>query len=127
MDVDLVPDPATANLEKLEALLRDLGGKVDVGDRLLEGSAIRTFLRTGDRTLVITDFGRIDVLQGLPQIPSFSSLAQRAHPIDIDGLRVTVCSLEDLLQMKQASDRPRDRDDVEALEAARADEPPTGL
>jgi predicted nucleotidyltransferase len=118
-DVDLVPDPSPKNLERLDALLVELGGKVEVGERLLESSAIRTFLRTGDRTLVLTEFGRVDVLQGLPQVPSFSALDQRATSVDIDGLVVKVCSLDDLLGMKRASDRPRDRDDLEALEAVR--------
>jgi predicted nucleotidyltransferase len=118
-DIDLVPDPSTENLARLDALLVELGGKVEVGERLLESGAIRTFLRTGDRTLVLTDLGRIDVLQGLPQVPAFASLDARATEVDIDGLVVKVCSLDDLLAMKRASDRPRDRDDLEALEAAR--------
>jgi predicted nucleotidyltransferase len=126
-DVDLVPDPAPANLEKLESLLQELGGKVEVDGRLLEGSAIRTFLRTGDRTLVVTDHGRVDVLQGLPQVPPFAALDERARTVEIDGLRIRVCSLEDLIEMKRASDRPRDRDDLEALEAARGEEPPAGV
>jgi predicted nucleotidyltransferase len=50
-----------------------------------------------------------------------------AQTVDIDGLEVRVCSLEDLLEMKRSSDRPRDRDDLEALEAARGDEPADGL
>jgi predicted nucleotidyltransferase len=75
--------------------------------------------------LVLTDLGRIDVLQGLPQIPAFGALDERAVEVDIDGLVVKVCSFDDLLAMKRASDRPRDRDDLEALEAARrGDEPP---
>jgi hypothetical protein len=100
-------------------LLVDLGGRVEVGESLLEPSAIRTFLRTGDRTLVLTDLGRIDVLQGLPQVPSFATLDEKASEVDIDGLEVKVCSLDDLLAMKRASDRPRDRDDLKALEEAR--------
>jgi predicted nucleotidyltransferase len=118
-DIDLVPDPSAENLARLDALLVELGGKVEVGERLLESGAIRTFLRTGDRTLVLTDLGRIDVLQGLPQVPTFTSLDARATEVDIEGLVVKVCSLDDLLAMKRASDRPRDRDDLEALEAAR--------
>ena len=118
-DVDLVPDPSAENLARLDALLVELGGRVEVGERLLAPAAIGTFLRTGDRTLVLTDLGRIDVLQGLPQVPSFAALDERASEVDIDGLVVKVCSLEDLLAMKRASDRPRDRDDLEALEAAR--------
>ncbi|HEX6456600.1 MAG TPA: nucleotidyltransferase [Solirubrobacterales bacterium] len=116
-DVDLVPDPDRANLGRLDALLRELGGKVDVGGRLLEPRAIATFLRTGDRTLVRTDLGEIDVLQGLPQVPRFEELEQGAKVIDLDGLAVRVCSLEHLLGMKRASDRSRDQDDIRALEA----------
>ena len=123
-DVDLVPDPAPENLERLNIALRDLGGRVEVGDRLLEGSAIRTFLRAGDRTLVLTELGRIDVLQGLPQIPRYSALEQNATAVELDGLILRVCSLEDLLEMKRASDRPRDREDLEALEAGRESDPP---
>ena len=117
-DVDVVPDPAPENIAKLDALLRALGGKVDVGGRLLEPDAITTFLRTGDRTLVATDLGQVDVLQGLPQVPPYADLEERAEDVDLDGLAIRVCSLEHLLEMKRASDRPRDRDDLEALEAA---------
>jgi predicted nucleotidyltransferase len=121
-DVDVVPEPSKENLARLDALLAELGGKVDVGGRLLESDAISTFLRTGDRTLVVTDLGRVDVLQGLPQVPTFEVLDAEASDVQIDGLAVRVCSLEHLLAMKRASERPRDRDDVEALEAAQADE-----
>jgi predicted nucleotidyltransferase len=117
-DVDVVPDPSAENLAKLDAVLRELGGKVDVGGRLLDADAISTFLRTGDRTLVVTELGQVDVLQGLPQVPRFEVLDQEATEIDLDGLVVRVCSLNHLLEMKRASDRPRDRDDLEALEAA---------
>lgn len=117
-DVDVVPDPSSENLAKLDAVLRELGGKVDVGGRLLDTDAVSTFLRTGDRTLVVTDLGQVDVLQGLPQVPRFEALDDEAADIDLDGMIVRVCSLNHLLEMKRASDRPRDRDDLEALEAA---------
>jgi hypothetical protein len=117
-DVDIVPDPSPDNLERLDALLAGLGGKVDVDGRLLDSNAISPFLKTGDRTLVITDLGRVDVLQGLPQIPSFVDLDAKATEVDMDGLAVRVCSFDHLLEMKRASQRPRDRDDLEALEGA---------
>jgi predicted nucleotidyltransferase len=119
-DVDVVPDPAPENLTRLDALLCELGGRVDVGGRLLDATSISTFLRIGDRTLVTTDLGDVDVLQGLPQVPSFATLDERAADVDIDGLVVRVCSLEHLLEMKRSSDRPRDRDDIDALEAAQS-------
>ncbi len=126
-DVDLVPDPSPENLARLDALLVGLGGKVEVGGRLLGSSAIRTFLRTGDRTLVLTALGRIDILQGLPQVPSFAALDERSSEVDLEGLTVKVCSFDDLVTMKRASDRPRDRDDLEALEAAREGRGPGAL
>jgi hypothetical protein len=119
--VDVVPDPAGPNLSRLDGLLKELGGRVDVGGRLLEANSISTFLRTGDRTLVATDLGHVDVLQGLAQVPSFATLDAAATEVEIDGLVVRVCSLEHLLDMKRASERARDREDVEALEAAQGD------
>jgi predicted nucleotidyltransferase len=117
-DVDVVPDPDPENLAKLDELLRGLGGKVDVGGQLLDSNSITTFLRTGDRTFVRTELGQIDILQGLPQVPRYEDLEKQAKEIDIDGLEVQVCSLEHLLEMKRASSRPRDHDDIQALEAA---------
>jgi predicted nucleotidyltransferase len=117
-DVDVVPDPDPENLAKLDKLLQELGGKVDLGGRLLDSASISTFLRTGDRTFVHTELGQVDVLQGLPQIPRYEELERQAKQIDIDGLEVRVCSFEHLLEMKRASDRPRDHDDLEVLEAA---------
>ena len=118
-DVDFVPDPDPENLARLDALLTELGGRVDVGGKLLAGTAISTFLRTGDRTLVATELGQVDVLQGLPQVPPFAALDETASDVDLDGLVVRVCSLEQLIQMKRASERPRDREDLAALEAVR--------
>jgi predicted nucleotidyltransferase len=121
-DVDVVPDPSSENLARLDAVLKELGGRVEVDGRPLEESAISTFLRAGDRTLVVTDLGHVDVLQGLPQVPSFDVLNADATEVDLDGLTVRVCSLEHLLAMKRASERPRDRDDAEALEDAQGED-----
>ena len=120
-DVDFVPDPDSDNLARLDALLRDLGGKVDVNGKLLAGGAISTFLRTGDRTLVATELGQVDVLQGLPQVPPFAVLEQSAEDVDLGGLVVRVCSLEHLIEMKRASERARDREDLAALEAVQGE------
>lgn len=118
-DVDIVPDPDPVNLERLALLLESLGGRVEVAEGKLGPSAIRTFLKAGERTLVDTEIGPLDVLQGLPQVLTFARLDADATGVDLGGVSVRVCSLDALLQMKRASSRPRDRDDVEALEAGR--------
>lgn len=121
-DVDFVPDPNPENLSRLNSLLKDLDGKVHVGGKLLAGSAISTFLRTGDRTLVATELGQVDVLQGLPQVPPFAVLEEQAKDVDLDGLVVRVCSLEHLIEMKRSSERARDHEDVAALEAVQEED-----
>lgn len=117
-DVDIVPDPDAENLERLATVLEELGGHVVVEGRKLAPPAIRTFLRAGDKALVRTEIGEVDVLQGLPQIPGFAELAAGAAKMELEGIPVLVCSMEHLLAMKRASDRPLDRIDVEALEIA---------
>jgi predicted nucleotidyltransferase len=121
-DIDFVPDPDSENLARLDAVLQELGGKVDVDGKLLAGTAISTFLRTGDRTLVATELGQVDVLQGLPQVPRFAALEEKAKDVDLGGLVVRVCSLEHLIEMKRASERVRDRDDLAALEAVQKED-----
>jgi predicted nucleotidyltransferase len=69
----------------------------------------------------------IDVVpeQGADNLANLDSvlatLDAEAVDVDMDGLIVRVCSLEHLLAMKRVSERPRDRDDLEALEAAQAE------
>jgi len=116
-DVDIVPDPDPENLARLAELLERLDGRVEVEQGRLGPSAIATFLKAGDRTLVATELGPLDVLQGLPQVPRYSELVDDAREADLGGVRVLVCSLDALLEMKRASTRPHDQGDIEALEA----------
>lgn len=122
-DIDLVPDPDQENLDRLATLLEGLEGGVVVGDQVTTSSAIRTFLHAGDKTLVRTRLGEVDVLQGLPQIPRYAELLRSAEVAEVEGTRVAVCSLEHLRAMKRAADRPMDRIDLEALDVAHSSEP----
>ena len=117
-DVDIVPDPNADNLRRLASALEELDGRVVVKDGVLGPGAIRTFLLAGDKTLVRTHIGEVDVLQGLPTIPRFDHLLLRANRADLGGVPVLVCSLDDLRAMKRSADRPLDRADLEGLEVA---------
>lgn len=120
-DLDIVPEPGPANLDRLAGLLESLDGRVEVADRTLTAGAIRTILTAGDRTLVSTVLAPVDVLQGLPQVPRYADLRADAVDVDLDGVTIRVCSLATLLAMKRASSRPRDQADIEALEEANRD------
>ncbi len=117
-DVDIVPNPDPANIERLMASLAEIGGRVQVDDLLTDPDSVGIFLRAGDRALVITELGMLDVLQGLPLIPRFEELDESAGDADLAGITVRVCSIEHLVAMKRAADRPMDRIDLEALKTA---------
>jgi hypothetical protein len=117
-DLDIVPEPSAANLDRLAQVLRDLEGKVETPDGRLGPGAITTFLAAGDRALVATALGPVDVLQGLPQVPAYSELSRDAVTVDLGELAIRVCSLDALLAMKRAANRPSDAADVDALEIA---------
>ena len=111
-DLDIVPDPSPTNLDRLAAVLGDLDGKVETPDGRLSAAAITTFLAAGDRALVTTTLGPV------PQVPRYSELCRDAVDVDLGELRTRVCSLDALLAMKRAANRPADVADVEALEIA---------
>ena len=47
----------------------------------------------------------------------FDGLHDRSEPCDVGGVPVRVASIADLIFLKRLADRPRDRDDIEKLEA----------
>lgn len=122
-DCDVVPDDRSENLERLAAVVVGLGGRVLLGDSML-GSvpSITALLRQGERTLITTRLGDLDVVQGLQGVPSYSALREDAVEVTLGGVAVAVCSLQDLRQMKKVAGRPRDLVDLDDLAAAQPDD-----
>ncbi len=112
------PEKLTPNPVRLRELLARLI-EADVRFVLVGGLAVNAwgylratrdidFVPDPDPENLATELGQVDVLQGLPQVPRFAVLAEKAKDVDLDGLLVRVCSLEHLIGMKRASERPRD-------------------
>jgi predicted nucleotidyltransferase len=80
--------------------------------------SIAAALASGEQVPVETDLGRLDIVQGLEGVPSYEELSSRATEVEILGVAVAVCSIEDLRAMKRAAGRTRDLADLEDLEAA---------
>jgi predicted nucleotidyltransferase len=116
-DVDIVPDPDPENLATLAKLAVALNGHVQTGTALA-GSAfsIAALLSAGGRVHITTELGSLDVVQGLPGVPDHATLARRATAVEILGVSVAVCSLDDLRTMKRAAGRARDIADLEDLD-----------
>jgi hypothetical protein len=118
-DVDVCPARDRENLERLAAALRSLHARLRGAPAnapfVLDG---RT-LEAGDHFTFATDSGPIDVLGTPAGTDGFADLDASATDEDLDGLVVRVASLDDLIRMKRAADRPQDRIAVEWLSALR--------
>ena len=119
-DLDICHAREKTNLEHLAAALRELnarlrGVKEDVPLRL----DART-LFNGDSFTFTTDFGALDCLATPSGTSGYADLTQAAEAMPVGGgLRVFVCSIDDLVRMKRAAGRTKDRLELEHLGALR--------
>ena len=118
-DLDICQARDDANLDRLADALRELDARLRGAPEdtpfLLEG---RT-LAAGDHFTFATDVGPIDCLGTPAGTDGFRDLDASATDEDLDGVVVRVASLDDLIRMKRAADRPQDRIAVEWLSALR--------
>jgi predicted nucleotidyltransferase len=122
-DCDIVPDPALENLDRLAHLVTELGGHVQLGESLLGSErSIAALLRSGERALITTQLGDLDIVQGLDGVLTYTELRERAIDVEMADVKIPICSLEDLRAMKRAAGRPRDLVDLEDLDAAQPPE-----
>jgi hypothetical protein len=76
-------------------------------------------LARGDHFTFDTDLGPLDLLGTPAGSNGYDELARNAIEIDLDGLKVLVTSLDDLMRMKEAAGRPKDLVALENLAALR--------
>jgi hypothetical protein len=76
-------------------------------------------LKAGDHFTFVTDAGSLDILGTPSGISGFDELDRTAVEMDLDGLRVRVASIDDLIRMKLAAARPKDLIEAEVLGALR--------
>lgn len=113
-DVDMIPAPDPANLERLAEALKALGAEVLNQDH--EGLAIDArMLPRATIWQFATPHGDIDVLHEAPGAAPYPELRERALVIVLDDTRVPVAGRDDLIRMKLARGRPIDLADVAAL------------
>lgn len=124
-DLDIVPDPEPANLERLSRLLRDLGARhVGLGDfdpdEFPFDPTRPEDLRAGANFRLETTLGDLDLMQwvaGIEADQAYSELSAQAIEGELDGIPLRVCGLDHLIAMKRAAGRPRDLDDLVRLGA----------
>ncbi len=120
-DVDFMAAGTRANLEKLAAAFRDLGARLSgVDAHLLDIDVFDpAALASGANFTLETDAGGLDYFSEVPGAAPYDQLRERSLVIDLEGLRIPVAGLDDLLRMKRASGREQDLNDIAALTADR--------
>jgi hypothetical protein len=119
-DCDIVVDTSPENLDRLAHFAARLGGHVQLGESLLGSERSNgALLRSGERALIATRLGDLDVVQGLEGVPSYADLRATATEVELSGARIPICAVEHLRAMKAAAGRPRDLADLDDLDAAR--------
>ena len=115
-DLDLVPDPDPANLDRLVKALDSLGATLPTaGGRQFDPGGDAGVIRRGGNVTADTKFGGLDIVQLAEGVPGYSQLDRDAVDSDLLGIPVRVCSLIRLREMKQAQNRTQDRADLENL------------
>jgi len=119
VDIDVCYARDRANLERLAAALQELhayprGAPEDLPFRLDAET-----LQRGDSFTFVTDAGDLDILGTPSGTTGYEELSRNATTLDLGEATVQVAALEDLMAMKRASGRPRDRIHLEVLAALR--------
>jgi hypothetical protein len=118
-DLDICYARTPANYERLAAALRQVHAKLrGVRDEVPFRLDART-LAAGDSFTFRSDVGDLDCLGTPTGTGGYDDLKASAERVDVDGLKVWVTSLVDLIVMKRAAGRPKDRIEVEVLGALR--------
>jgi hypothetical protein len=110
-DLDITPERSRENLDRLAAALRRINARLaEVPDELaaafqLDGAT----LGNGSIWTFATEHGRLDVAFEPSGTQGYKDLRRGANETDIDGMRIVVASLEDVIRSKEAADRERDR------------------
>lgn len=117
-DLDLLLEGSPENLEAAARALEIFGAPPDVVQHVRAlGPEEVAFLGVPPV--------RVDLLRTVDGVTTDEVLA-RAIELELDGLRVPVIALDDLITNKRASGRPQDLADAAALERIRARGSPSG-
>jgi len=118
-DLDVCFATDRANLEALGEVLVGLDARLKGVEESVPFVPDAATLRRAEVLTLDTAAGELDVLAKPSGAPRYDVLRRRAERYDLGGFSVLVASLDDLIAMKQAAGRPKDRADVDELETIR--------
>jgi hypothetical protein len=118
-DLDICYARDADNLERLARALRAMNARLRGLDEDVPFLLDARTLRNGDSFTFNTDLGAVDVLATPSGTSGYEDLVAGAEVLDLGGFPVSVVALDDLIRMKRAAGRVKDRIEVENLLALR--------
>jgi hypothetical protein len=121
-DIDITPEQTAENLTRLADALADLEARLAVPDKPA-GIEIPLDANTFSSPAMsfTTRAGVVDVVLEVLGVGGHARLHRDAVPFEVQGVRINVAALDDIIRSKEAASRPKDRAHLETLRALRAE------
>ncbi len=107
-DLDIVPDPAPENRDRLLQALRELNARYldPAGRHLVPDEARLASMRLHQ---LVTDAGPLDVLTTIGAGMTYADLVGRTREVEIGGLLFHSLRLDAIIESKEQANREKDR------------------
>jgi hypothetical protein len=108
-DLDVIYARDGGNIERLVAALEEIGVRLRGAPADLPFQLDTRTIENGANFTFVTPYGDLDVLGYADGMPSYEDLSSAAVVRDVSGHAVKVASLDHLIAMKRAANRPKDQ------------------
>lgn len=112
-DLDVAYSRRPANVKRLVAALEELDVRLRGAPPELEFLLDAQTIENGSNFTFVTPHGDLDVLGDVSGIKNFDALAEAAVERRVAGFPTKVASIDSLIAMKRAANRPKDRNMLE--------------
>lgn len=120
-DLDVVPAPDPANLDRLCELLQAMEARLLLNPTRRFGPREAQLLKQGRNVSRSTRLGDLDVVRRLAGVPAYTTLAADAERYEVDGNELLAASPQQLIAMKRVRGSAQDEADIETLQILEQD------
>jgi len=114
-DLDIVPDPDPANLDRLCQVLEGIEATLLLNPARRFRAREAHALKQGRNVSLTTRYGDLDVVRRLSGVPTYATLAADAERYDLGGFTLLAASPQQMIAMKQVRGSAQDQADIETL------------
>jgi hypothetical protein len=123
-DLDITPSLDVRNLERLAAALRALEAYPLSLGPAAPAPTVAQLRHAPVMPPLTTRHGELHILNGVPGAAPYEAMCGRSLTTDLDGIKVRIVGVDDLIAMKRAAGRASDFEDLEAVLAVAQHERP---